>query len=148
MKVILLKDIKGVGKKDEIINAKDGYARNYLFPHNLALEANTGNLCKLKDKKDSEANKKRIELEKAKKQALEISKLTLKIKSKTGDNGKLFGAITSKDISENILKQFKMEVDKKKIIISDPIKQIGGYNVSLKLYEGVNAELKIFVEAE
>jgi len=125
MKVILLKDIKGVGKKDEIINAKDGYARNFLFPQNLALEANAVNLSKLKDKKDSQNHKKDLEIAQAKELAAKIKDITLKIKTKCGENGKLFGAITSKDISESMKKQLNMQIDKKKIIVSDPIKQVG-----------------------
>lgn len=148
MKVILLKDIKGVGKKDEIINAKDGYARNFLFPKNLALEANVANLTKLKDKKDSENYKKEQEKAAAKELAEKIKNITLTIKTKIGENGKLFGAITSKDISENISKQLNMQIDKKKIIVSESIKQLGGYNVNIKLYEGINVNLKVLIEAE
>ena len=97
MKVILLQDIKNVGKKDEIINANDGYARNYLFPKNLAIEANKDNLIKLQAKKDSKAHKKELEIEDFKKQAEKINKLVLKLKVKAGENGKIFGGVTSKE---------------------------------------------------
>jgi len=148
MKVILLQDVKGVGKKDEIINSKDGYARNYLFPKNLAVEATPGNLSKLKDKKASEQRKKEKDFEEAKKLAEEIKKITLKIKAKCGDNGKLFGAITSKDVSEALKKDYNKNIDKKKIILEESIKQLGGFNANIKLYEGVNTTLKILIEQE
>lgn len=96
MKVILLQDIKNVGKKDEIINANDGYARNFLFPKNLALEATKDNLLKLQAKKDSKAHKKNLEIEEFKKQAEIINKLTLEIKVKAGENGKIFGRSNTK----------------------------------------------------
>ena len=100
MKVILLQDIKNVGKKDEIINANDGYARNFLFPKKLALEATKDNLLKLQAKKDSQAHKKSWEIEEFKKQADKINNITLDLKVKAGENGKIFGGITAKEISQ------------------------------------------------
>ena len=100
MKVILLQDIKNVGKKDEIINANDGYARNFLFPKNLALEATKDNLLKLQAKKASKEHKKNLEIEEYKKQAKIKNKLTIEIKVKAGANGKIFGGVTAKEISE------------------------------------------------
>ena len=100
MKVILKSDIKGVGKKDEIINASDGYARNFLFPKNLAVEANEQNMSKLKAKQDSNAFKKSQEKEEAKKVAEKLSKILLKVPVKTGENGKIFGGVSSKEISD------------------------------------------------
>ena len=110
MKVILTQDIKGVGKKDEIINANDGYARNFLFPKNLAVEANNENLVKLKAKKDGEQYHKAQEFEFAKAQAEKISKITLEIKVKAGENGKIFGGVTSKEIAEELKNKYDINV--------------------------------------
>ena len=148
MKVILLQDIKNVGKKDEIINANDGYARNFLFPKNLALEATKDNLLKLQAKKDSQAHKKNLEIEEFKKQAEVISKLTLEIKVKAGENGKIFGGVTSKEISEELNKQYKLQIDKKKIVLKETIKNTGRYLVDIKFGDGVNAKLNIEVKPE
>lgn len=148
MKVILLQDIKNVGKKDEIINANDGYARNYLFPKNLAVEANKDNLLKLQAKKDSKAHKKSLEIEEFKKQAEIINKLTLELKVKAGENGKIFGGVTSKEIAEELKKQNQIEIDKKKIILKETIKNIGRFSVEIKFGEGINAKLTINVISE
>ena len=148
MKVILLQDIKSVGKKDEIINANDGYARNFLFPKNLAIEATKDNLLKLQAKKDSKAHKKSLEIEEFKKQAKKIEEITLNIKVKAGDNGKIFGGVTAKEISEEIKKQYKMEIDKKKIILKETIKKIGRFSVDIKFGEGVNAKLALEIKPE
>lgn len=146
MKVILLQDIKGVGKKDEIINASDGHARNYLLPRKLAVEANNENMSKLKDRQFSMKHKKEVEQKNAKSLSEKISKMTLTIKVKTGENGRLFGAITSKDISENLKASHNIDIDKKKIVLEDSIKQLGAYTANIKLYEGINAKLKVVVE--
>ena len=106
MKVILKENIKGVGKKDEVINASDGYARNFLFPKNLAVEANAENMSKLKAKQDSNAFKKSQEKEEAQKIADKLSKIILKIKVKAGSNGKIFGGVSSKEIAEHISTYF------------------------------------------
>ena len=143
MKVILNQDIKGVGKKDQIINASDGYARNFLFPKNLAIPADKGNMAKLQTRKDSANHKKAVELEQAEKIKEQISKIELIIKAKTGDNGKLFGSITAKEIAENLDKQYKIKVDKKKVNLKDSIKELGTVNVPIKLYEGLIATLII-----
>ena len=143
MKVILLNDVKGVGKKDEIINANDGYARNFLLPKGLAVEANNSNLAKLKAKQDSKAFQK----EENKKEALKIKEklenITIKIEVKAGENGKIFGGVTSKEISEQIKNQYKIELDKKKIELKDTIKTVGMFTVDLKLFEGIVGKLKI-----
>lgn len=146
MKVILLQDIKGVGKKDEVINASDGHARNYLLPRKLAVEANNENMSKLKDRQFSIKHKKEVEQKNAKLLSEKINKMTLTIKVKTGENGRLFGAITSKDISENLKASHNIDVDKKKIVLEDTIKQLGSYTANVKLYEGINAKLKVIVE--
>ena len=147
MKVILLSDIKGVGKKDEVINASDGYARNFLFPKKLALPADAGNMSRLNAKKASEARKKELELEAAKKTAEDIKKITLNIKVKAGENGKIFGGVTSKEIAEELNKTHKIDVDKKKVMLKENIKNLGRYSVDIKLYEGVIAKLTVSVES-
>lgn len=148
MKVILKQDIKGVGKKDQIINASDGYARNFLLPKGLAVVADSTNMSNLKSKNEANAYKKNQELENAKSIANKLNETTLKIKAKVGENGKLFGGITSKEISEHLKKDFNIDVDKKKIVLNENIKQIGTTLVQVKLYEGVVAKLKVMVEEQ
>lgn len=145
MKVILKADIKGVGKKDEVINASDGYARNFLFPKNLAVEANAENMSKLKAKQDSNAYKKSQEKEEAKKIADKLSKILLKVPVKAGENGKIFGGVSAKEISDLLKKEYKIEVDKKKIELKETIKTLGVRTITIKLYEGVIGNLKIDV---
>ena len=143
MKVILLQDIKGVGKKDEIINASDGYARNFLLPKKMGLEANAENMSKLKAKQDSKKYQESVEKENAEKVAEQLKHITLKIAVKSGENQKIFGSITSKEIAENLKKQHNIEIDKKKIDLKEPIKVLGVSNVRVKLFEGVLATLKV-----
>lgn len=148
MKVILLDNIKGVGKKDEVVNASDGYARNFLFPKKLAVEANNENMNKLKAKKQSEQYKKDVDKENAQKIAKQLDDITLNIKVKAGENGKIFGGVTSKEISEELKKQYKIDVDKKKIVLNENIKNIGSFDINVKLYEGVTGKLKVKVISE
>lgn len=145
MKVILLDNIKGVGKKDEVINASDGYARNYLFPKKLAVEANAENMTKLNNKKEAASYKKDVEKQNAEELAKKLKGIMLKIKVKAGENGKIFGGVTSKEISDNLKSQYNFEIDKKKIELKDTIKTLGEFNVSVKLFEGVVANLRIEV---
>ena len=148
MKVILLDNIKGVGKKDEIINASDGYARNYLFPKKLAVEATKENLSKLDSKNEANKFKKQNEKNDAIEVANKLKELVLTIKVKAGENGKIFGGVTAKEISENLKNQYKIEVDKKKIEVKETIKNLGRFNINIKLYEGVNAKLNVNITAE
>lgn len=143
MKVILKETVKSIGKKDEIVNVSDGYARNYLFAKNLAVEASNENLSKLKSKKDSEQYKKSKEKEEAEKIAEEISKIKLQFKVKTGENGKVFGGVSSKEIQEQLDTQYGIKVDKKKVELKETIKTLGITKVQIKLYEGVLASLKV-----
>ena len=145
MKVILKADIKGVGKKDQVINASDGYVRNFLFPKNLAVEANAENMSKLKAKQDSNAFKKSQEKEEAQKIADKLSKILMKVQVKAGENGKIFGGVSSKEIAENLEKQYNIKVDKKKIDLKETIKTLGMFTIEIKLYEGVVGKLKIDV---
>ena len=147
MKVILKQDIKSVGKKDQIIDAADGYARNFLFPKGLAVPADKSNLNELKLKQKSVANQKAKDLENSKKLAEELKDKILKIEVKAGSNGKLFGGVTSKEISVALKEQLNVDIDKKKVL-TDIIKQEGIYTIDLKLLEGVTAKVKVQVIAK
>ena len=147
MKVILLDNIKGVGKKDEIINASDGYARNFLLPKKLAVEANSENLSKLKSKQESNQYRKDQEKQAAEELAEKLKKIMIKIQVKAGENGKIFGGVTAKEISDNLKKQHNIEIDKKKILLSDTIKTLGVFNIEAKLYEGVIGVIKVDVRS-
>lgn len=146
MKVILLDNIKGVGKKDEIINANDGYARNYLLPKKLAVEATNQNLSLLKGKQDSNAHKKAEEKKEAEIIKEKISKITLKIQVKAGANGKIFGGVTAKEISDQLKKQYNIDIDKKKIDIKETIKTLGVFKINAKLFEGVIGTINVRIE--
>ena len=145
MKVILLDNIKGVGKKDEVINAADGYARNFLLPKKLAVEANAENMSKLNNKKEAASYKKDVERQAAEELAKKLKGIMLKVKVKAGENGKIFGGVTAKEISDNLKSQYKFDIDKKKIELKETIKTLGEFNVPIKLFEGVIANLKVEV---
>lgn len=145
MKVILKQDIKGVGKKDQVINAADGYARNFLFPKNLAIPADSGNMNNLKSKNESVAYRKGEDLKESKEIAERMKKITVKIPVKAGDNGRLFGAVTAKEIAEALKKDFNIVVDKKKVLLSESIKVAGSTRVEIKLNEGVVASVQVMV---
>ncbi len=145
MKVILLQDIKGTGKKGDIINASDGHARNYLIPKGLAVEANAGNINAKQNKDRKEEEEKQAILDEAKELKAKIDELELKIEAKLGSNGKLFGTITSKEIHDEMKKQFGIDIDKKKITLKNPIKAIGTFDVIIKLHQKVSAELTVKV---
>lgn len=147
MKVILKQDIKNVGKKDQIIDAADGYARNFLFPKGLAVPADNSNMNELKLKQKAEANQKAKDLDNSKKLAEELKTKTIEIEVKAGNNGKLFGGVTSKEISTALKAQLNIDIDKKKVLLQDVIKQEGIYTVDLKLLEGVIAQVKVHVKA-
>ncbi|MBE6072424.1 MAG: 50S ribosomal protein L9 [Clostridium butyricum] len=144
MKVILLQDVKKIGKKGDVIEASDGYARNFLFPKKLAQEATSANLHILNNKKENDRKQKLAEIEAAQKLAAELKGKEIAIKAKTGDSGKLFGAITSKDVAELINTQYKINVDKKKIVM-DTIKLAGEYEIEIKLYPEVSTKMKVII---
>ena len=148
MKVILLQDIKNVGRKEQVLEANDGYARNYLFPKKLAIEATKDNMAKLQAKKTSEANKKKAEIDANKEIAKKIEKMELTIKAKVGENSKIFVGITSKEIAEELKKQHNFEIDKKKIVLKETIKNLGRYTAELKFGDGINAKLTVNVTGE
>jgi len=145
MKVILKENIKGVGKKDEVINASDGYARNFLLPRNLAVEATPENMQKLNSQNQAKQYKKDVEKEQAKEIAKKLETITVEIKVQAGENGKIFGSVSSKEISENLEKQHKITIDKKKIEVKEPIKVLGARVIEAKLFEGVIGKIKINV---
>lgn len=148
MKVILLENVKGLGKKGELVKAKDGYARNFLLPKGKAKEATQGNVKELKERKKAKKIKKEEELEEAKELAEKISSLTVKIKSKSGEGGKLFGSVTTKDIATKLKKQHNIKIDKRKIVLDDNIKSLGARFVKVKVYPDVIAKLKVEVVEE
>ena len=148
MKVILTQDVKSLGKKDTVVNVNDGYARNYLFKNNLAVEANPTTMSQLNNKLDSNKFKKDTEKARAEELAKTIGNIVLEFAIKTGENGKTFGSVTSKDISDKLLEQEKIEVDKKKILLSEPIKMVGKRIVDIKLYEGVIGKINVVVKQE
>lgn len=146
MQVILLDDIKNVGKKDQILNVNEGYARNFLFPRNLALEATKNNLKQLENKKKNENAKKQAELEAANDLAKKIEATEVKISVKVGGNGKLFGSVTNKEISEALKTQTNLDIDRKKITLSEAIKTVGSFKADVKLHQDVTAKLTVNIE--
>ncbi len=147
MQVILNQDVKGQGKKGQMINVSDGYARNFLLPKGLAKEATKSNINDLKGKNESLEYKIRTETEEAKQIAEKMKEIEVVITAKAGDNGKLFGSITSKDVAESLKMQHHIKIDKKKIVMND-IKTLGVTDVTVKLYTGVTGTLKVNVKAE
>lgn len=145
MKVILKQDVKNLGKKNTLVNVSDGYARNFLIPKGLAAEASTSAINEMKMRKGAEKSKKENELANAQKLSEKINGITMTFHSKAGDNGKLFGSITSKDIADKLQKELKIKVDKRKIVLSDAIKSLGVYDIEVKLHPGVSSTLKVQV---
>ena len=144
MKVILLADVKGHGKKGELCNVSDGYARNFLFPKKLAIEADAAAMSELKSREEAKAHHKEEEIAAAKKTAAELEGKTVTIKAKAGSAGKLFGSVTSKEVVEEIKKTLGIQVDKKKMTMAD-IKNFGEYTAEIKLYTGITAKVAILV---
>jgi large subunit ribosomal protein L9 len=148
MKVIFLKDVKGKGKKGEVKNVADGYAHNFLLKKGLAIEANNASISKLDAQKKKEEKLAEEELEEAKQLKEKLEGLTLEMKAKAGDGGRLFGSITSKQIAETLKKSFNIKVDKRKIEMNDAIRALGYSNVPIKLHSDVSATLKVHVTEE
>ncbi len=145
MKVILTQDVKAQGKKGDLINVSDGYARNFLFPKGLAIEANKQALNELEGKKGAEAYRRNLEEEKARNIAERMKEITVKMSANAGAGGKLFGSITSKDVAEALKAQFKIDIDKRKIELKDGIKTCGTIEVPVKLYTGISGSFKVEV---
>ena len=144
MKVILKEDVKSIGKKGTLVNVSDGYARNFLLPKGLAIEATAGALGEMKSKQESERHRLEQELILAKENAAKLSGKTVKVTAKAGQNGKLFGSVTSKEISEAIKAQYSISVDKRKIDVAD-IKNFGTYEAEVKFPQGVTAKVTVQV---
>ena len=145
MVIILLKDVKGTGKAGEVVKVSDGYARNLLIPKGMATEATEGNVRSLEKQKAIAESKKADELQNAKALAEKIGGLRVTIKTKSGEGGKLFGSITSKDIAEALKEQHKLDIDKKKFLMAGPIKQGGETTVEIKIFYDVIATLKVAI---
>lgn len=145
MKVVLNKDIKGIGKKLQIVEVSEGYARNYLLPRKLATVADNKSLGEAKSKNEAAKFKKETEIKEAKITKEKLEKGYIKFKHKIGSNGKLFGSITEKDIAEEIEKVYGVKIDKKKINLKIAIKELGSYTAEVKLHEGIVANVKISV---
>lgn len=146
MKVLLLKDVKGKGKAGEVINLNEGYARNFIIPNGLGKEADKQTINAVNIKMAADAHRKDVEKAQAKELAKEIEKLSVTIVGKAGANGKFFGAVTGKEISDALKEQHNIDIDKKKVVLKDAIKAAGEYNVTLKVYSEVSATLKVIVK--
>ncbi|MCR5223345.1 MAG: 50S ribosomal protein L9 [Lachnospiraceae bacterium] len=146
MKVILLQDVKSLGKKGEIVDVSDGYARNFIFPKKFGVEANAKNLNDLKLQKANDEKVAAENLAKAQELSGKLKDRKVVVKLKAGEGGKTFGSVSSKEIAEAAAEQLDLEIDKKKIQIADPIKNLGDYEVTVKLHPLVNATLKVTVE--
>ena len=147
MKVVLLKDLKGKGKKDEIVNVSDGYARNFLIPKGIAAEASGTVLNEVKNREASKAHKAEVELANAKDTAEKLEAIVVKIKAKSGaaEGGKLFGSVTAKDIGDALEEQHGITVDRRKIALDEPIKKFGTYEVPVKLHPTVSGTINVVV---
>jgi large subunit ribosomal protein L9 len=148
LKVILKEEVKGLGKKEDMVNVSDGYARNFLFPRGVAVEATKDNLNIMKTRKDAEKTKADRERTHAESYAEKIAGISLVLKCKAGAHSQLFGSITSKDIADGLKAKFRLDVDKKKIALDEPIKALGEHTVNIRLHQGVTAKLKVSVEPE
>ncbi len=145
MKLILLEDVKGSGKKGDVVNVSDGYARNFLLPKKLAKEATSSAVHEIEVKKESLRLKEKEQMEKAQKLASGIEEMSVTIYAKTGESDRLFGSISTADIAKALKKEYDIEVDKKKISLGDHIKALGEYEAKVKLYAGVSANFKVII---
>ena len=148
MKVILTQDVKGVGKKDQILEVNDGYARNFLIPKKLGVQASTANLALLKSKQDSRDFKRQEDKKEAEQIKEKLEKIRLDIKVKSGENGKIFGGVTSKEISDVLKDKYSINIDKKKIELKETIKIVGITTGDIKLFEGIIGKVKVNVIPE
>ena len=145
MKVLLLTDVKGQGKKDQIVEVSDGYARNFLLPKKLAIPADAKAMSEAKSKEEAKQFKLKEEKAAAKALADQLSQLTVKITASSGADGRLYGSVTSKDIAEKLKEQHKIDIDKRKLVLPENIKAYGTYNVEVKVYPEISAKLKVTV---
>lgn len=147
MQIILLEDVKSHGKKGEIVNVSDGYARNFILPKKLGVEATAKNLNDLKLQKAAEEKKQKEILEQAQSLKAEIEAKSVLLKIKTGEGGRSFGSVSTKEIAIAVKEQLGYDIDKKKYVLNDPIRNIGSYTVPIKLHPKVSAELKVKVDS-
>lgn len=147
MKVILLKDIKGTGKKDAVIEVSDGYARNFLFPRKLAVEASSVNLNSVNVKNQTEAHRREMERQNAVETAAGLKDKSVVLEVATGENGKLFGSVTNKEVAEAVASQLGLTVDKKKVAM-ETVRATGEYTADIRLFEGVSAAVRVIVKAK
>ena len=145
MKVVLLQDVKGQGKKDQIVNVSDGFARNYLLPRGLAIEADAKAMNEIKNKEASKAHKIALEKEAANTLKDKLASIVVKIKGKAGADGKLYGSVTSSDIADELKKQHGIDVDRRKIVMDGPVKAFGTYAFDVKLYTEITGKINVVV---
>jgi len=148
MKVILQQDVRGQGKRGQLVEVSDGYARNFLLPRKLAIEANADNLNALKLQDEAKARRVEMEKEDARKTAQKLESIQVKIRAKAGTHGKLFGSVTTKEVSEELKKQYDIEINKQKIVLDEPIKNFGTYEMKVKLYPEITGTLYVVVTEE
>ncbi len=148
MKVLLLTDVKGKGKKDQIVDVSDGYARNFLFPKKLAAPADAKAIGDAKNKEDAKARKIELEKAAARELAEKLQGVLVKIDAKAGADGKIYGSVTSSDIGDALKEQFGIEVDRRKIVLDKPIKAYGSYELDVKLYPEIQGKLNVLVKGE
>ena len=145
MKVVLLEDIRGTGKKGELVNVSDGYARNFLFPRKLAKEADAQAMTERRNAEQSRLHKIAVETAQAEENKKKLEGQTLNMTAKAGQGGRLFGSVTSKEIANEIKQKYGLNVDKRKIVLDSDIKAFGTYNCEVKLYTGISANIKVMV---
>lgn len=145
MKVILTQDVKSQGKKGQLINVSDGYARNFLLPKGLAIEADAGAMNDLKNKESSRLHKIELEKQAANDIAKKLETITVKLQAKSGADGRLYGSVTSLDIANALEEQHKIQVDKRKIQLSDPLKTFGVHTVTVKLYTEITGKINVVI---
>ena len=148
MKVILLSDVKGQGKAGQIVNVSDGYARNYLLPKGLAAEATAQNMKELEQKKQADAHKVQKEKEHAEATVAELADKTVTLRVKCGENGKLFGSVTAQDIATEMDKQYHLQIDKKKLVLDEPLRAVGEYEIGYHPFPGVSGTVKVSIQPE
>lgn len=147
MKVILTQEVKSLGSKGAVVQVAEGYARNFLFPRALAVEASKGNMAMLEHEHTLEQTRKDKELQRAKEIAQKLQDGAVTITAKSGEGGRLFGSVTNKEVAEEISRQFGLEVDKRKVEITEPIKTVGSFEAVLKLHAKVQVKIKIKVDS-
>jgi large subunit ribosomal protein L9 len=148
MKVILLKDVPGQGKQGAVINVAEGYARNYLLPRNLASEASQGKIKEFAERQQANALKEEKIKEQAQELAARLENITVVVQTKAGEGGKLFGSVNNKDVCDAMVLQHHIQLDKKKVVLKEPVKQLGEYSVVAKLHPDVHVEIKVKVVGE